>query len=195
MTTKSAKAPKAPRWMNGAIEGKVTLSTGVAGVAFPSTWVQASGGKPPNPLVMGRSDGGGKRLVSASSIYQATQGEVEYAEKLPEAHGPIEIGIPVAADVYNKLSAAGDSQGFVKVKFKHACFWTRVRYVPGALGAFIGALATLMAAVVSGTVAVVSGLSKPSAPMWMYVAAFAVLMLVAMVGFIVNVRDRTKAPK
>jgi hypothetical protein len=194
MTTPSAKAPKAPRWMKGTTDGNVTLSKTVSGVSFPSTWVSASGCNPPNPLLLGRSDGSGKRLVSASSVYPADPEEVKYAEKLPESDRPIKIGISVAADIYSKLASAGDN-GIVQVKFKQARFWTRVRYVPGALGAFIGALATLLAAISSAIVAVVSGLSKPSAPTWMYVAGFAVAMLVAMVIFIVNVRDKTKALK
>jgi len=87
-----------------------------------------------------------------------------------------------------------DQSGFVDVVFEKAGFLLRARYVPSAMWSLVVAVLGLVAALATGIIAVVNGVTKPTAPLWLVTIGAALAFAAAVGTFFVTVRDKTKAP-
>jgi hypothetical protein len=188
-------------WAKGTIyDGKISGANNIekGEAEFSSLWTDYNRGvAPPSPLLVGRADGVGTPRILCAHTRPAGPEEKRYGEtlqKLPEAQRLANIVISVTPDFYDKMAIASDAtKGYVVVRFKTAGFGLRVKYVPGAKWALIAAILSFLASVATAVAALVSGITKPSAPLWWVVFVAAAAVVAASVTFAVNVRDKTKA--
>ncbi|OBF12545.1 hypothetical protein A5730_03045 [Mycobacterium sp. ACS4054] len=123
-------------------------------------------------MVMGRSDRTGKKVIMRTQLTNDTSND-----------------IAVTQSCFDGFAREGETDG-VEVRFRAAGFWSRVRYRPGAILELTVAVVTLLGAITLAALTFISGLLKPTLPLWVMIAVLAVASIVASVRFI---QDAKKA--
>jgi hypothetical protein len=138
---------------------------------FTRVWAN-SHGNPPSAVVMGRSDRTGRKVILRTQVTDGTSGDVA-----------------VTQSCFNSFAREGEIEG-VEVRFRAAGFWRRVRYRPGAILELTVAVVTFLGAITLAALTFISGVIKPTVPLWVIIAVLAVGSIVAFVRFI---QDAKKA--
>jgi hypothetical protein len=132
---------------------------------FSQAWAQANG-DPPSAVVMGRRDRTGSKVILRTQVIDEASGDVA-----------------VSQSCFNGFARQGEIEG-VEVRFRAAGFWRRVRHRPGAILELTVAVVTFVGAITLAALTFISGLIKPTVPLWVMIAVLAVGSIVAFVRFI-----------
>jgi hypothetical protein len=128
---------------------------------FSTAWVDANGAPPPRMVELRRAD---------------HSGEPKFLRTTKWENG--NLGISVGNPLFDEIAKQGEQCG-VKVQFRAARFWRRVRRRRAARRDLIVAVVALLAVIASAVAALVTGLSKTSAPGWLLVGVFGLVYLAA----------------